>query len=61
MKTSHKLTNERFNCPFLKIRTGSWLRIENLARTSKWTSTCNDLVWRPTSIGFFLRNLENLP
>ena len=52
MKSSQNSQNERFDCPFLKIRTDLLLRIETLIRASEWITTCSDLVWRSTTIGF---------
>ena len=50
MKSSQNLQNERFGCPFLKIRTNIQLRTERLVRASKRTSTHNGLAGRHTSI-----------
>ena len=44
------LQNERFGCPFLKVRTNIDLWTKRLVKASKRTSTCNGLAGRHTSI-----------
>ena len=50
MNKTKNLQNERFDCPFLKVRTNIQLRTKRLVRAIKRTSTCNGLVGRHTSI-----------
>ena len=50
MKSNQNLQNERFGCPFLKIRTNIQLRTKRLVKASKRTSAHNSLAERHTRV-----------